>query len=565
MVMNTLIGGGEHAEKPAAHEAHDEKQLMQKPVEAEEERDSIFAFIGELCTRYSTYFYGVLWILYTAYFIASLALKKVTDLTNLLPFILLYAFITLKYISSIFSFTPIANAIGSVWTTFVSSPLENVSRKIRLGVYFCAVFVAFLVVALALPTSEYGSRMNRLQSLLGIIVIVLLLAATSRSRNRIQWTTVFTGLLLQLLLGLFVLKTTAGQELFKWIANVASGFLEFSSAGLQFLFGQNISGSFATSVFPAIIFFVSFIQMVYYLGGMQWLVGKLSWFFTKVMNTSGAESVVASASPFVGQGESAVLVANYVDYMTASELHATMASGFSTISGSVLAGYLSMGANISYLLTSCIMSIPCSLALSKLRYPEMGEPLTRGRMVVPDKEKTDVNLLHAAGNGAALGMTLVLLIAASLIAIVSLLAFVNYMLTWFGNFVGITDLTLNLILGYVLYPFAWLLGVSGNKQLLKVAYLLATKIVANEFVAYADLYDATSGPSIYSILTPRNQIIVQFALCGFANLASIGVQIGAIGAIAPSRKKDLVKLAFSAMITGATATCVSATIAAILI
>ncbi|OLY77767.1 Sodium/nucleoside cotransporter 2 [Smittium mucronatum] len=533
-------------------------------------RYSLSFWPAYLWREYFPVFIGVFWVLMTVYFGFALGLKKKTALSDILPLIFLYVFISLKFLFIFVSSDFLSTGFSFFWNIVFVKPSHMIPERFRVIVYAVTVFAIFLVVTLTLPVSEYGGRGTRIQSLAGIVIVIFFMTLTSKYPRKIQWYTVITGQLLQFILGVIVLKTNAGLQFFKWLSEIASGLLEFSVAGTEFLFGEKLIedyGGFAFTVFPAVIFFVALIQIVYFLGGMQWLIGKLSVFFTALMGTSGSESVVASACPFVGQGESAVLVSQYVEFMTKSELHAIMTSGFSTISGSVLSGYLSLGIDLTYIITSCIMSIPCSLAMSKLRYPETEESLTKGKAVKPKAETEDINFLHAAGNGAALGMTLSLLIAASLIAIISLLAFINFILTWLGQFVGINDpvLTLNLILGYILYPFAWLLGVPAL-DLLSVSKLLGTKIVANEFVAYSDLVTKDAkGNSVISSIEPRSRIIVQFALCGFANFSSVGMQIGAIGAISPPRKGDLARLALSAMFTGFISTCISAAIAGLLL
>ncbi|OMJ26902.1 Sodium/nucleoside cotransporter 2 [Smittium culicis] len=538
------------------------KEGLHPPATAEPSK------FNQIMNMLKPYLIGAFWILMTVYFGFAIGKKRKTALSDVLPLIFLYVFISLKLVFIYIDSSFLSKGFGACWNLVVVKPCSFIPERLRTIVYAIVVFAIFLVVSLALPVTQYGSRGSRIQSFGGILIIIAAMAALSKHPRKIEWYTVITGQFIQLLLGIIVIKTEAGLQFFKWLSDVARGLLSFADSGSEFLFGSSLIStfpSFAFSVFPAVIFFVAFIQIVYFLGGMQWLVGKLSVFFTKLMGTSGSESVVASACPFVGQGESAVLVAQYVEFMTKSELHAIMTSGFSTISGSVLSGYLSLNVELTYIITSCIMSIPCSLAMSKLRYPETEESLTKGKAVVPTNETEDVNFLHAAGNGAALGMTLSLLIAASLIAIISLLSFTNFMLTWLGHFVGEDEITLNLIMGYILYPLAWLLGVP-KADLLEVSKLLGTKLVANEFVAYTDLMVAPKdGVSVFSIIQPRSRIIIQFALCGFANLASIGMQIGAIGAIAPKRKSDIAQLALSAMFTGFIATCISAAIAGLLL
>ncbi|KAJ2106448.1 hypothetical protein GGF48_006144, partial [Coemansia sp. RSA 921] len=230
---------------------------------------------------------------------------------------------------------------------------------------------------------------------------------------------------------------------------MARDLLEFSSYGAKFLFGDDIGSEtfFAMTVFPAFIFFASFVQMVHYLGGIQWILRHLGSAFQKMLDTSGAESIVAVASPFLGQSESVLLLKDYLPHMTKSEIHACMTAGFATVSGSTLQGYIALGVDPKNIITACIMSIPCSLALSKIRYPETDEPLTRGKVIEPPRTSEDANILHAIGNGAAIGMNLSLLIAANLISVISLVNLVDFLLTWLGQFVGIHELTLELVLG----------------------------------------------------------------------------------------------------------------------
>ncbi|KAJ1936377.1 hypothetical protein FBU59_005071 [Linderina macrospora] len=301
--------------------------------------------------------------------------------------------------------------------------------------------------------------------------------------------------------------------------------------------------------------------MVYYLGGMQWLLKKLGWVFCKIMDTSGVESIVAAASPFIGQNENVLLVKDYFETMTNSEIHACMTAGFATISGSTLQGYIAIGVNPKNIITSCIMSIPCSLALSKLRYPETEASLTKGKMVDPPKHTDEANILHALANGAAIGLNISLLVAANLIAVVSMVQLINFFLTWFGQFITINALTLELILGYVFYPFTWLLGVPG-KDILKVSQLIGLKVVSNEFVAFQKLKEVVDGVAYTDDMSSRAATIAEFALCGFGNLGSIAIQIGALGSLAPSRKADVSRIAFSACITGVCATLMTSAIIA---
>ncbi|KAJ2284280.1 hypothetical protein GGH14_000158 [Coemansia sp. RSA 370] len=274
------------------------------------------------------------------------------------------------------------------------------------------------------------------------------------------------------------------------------------------------------------------------------------------MSTTRAEAVVAAASPFVGQSENVLLVKDLLNHMTRSELHACMTAGFATISGSVFQSYVALGVDAKSLITACVMSVPCSLALSKIRYPETEEPV---RDTAVSRREKESNVLHAMANGAATGINLCLLILATVISMVSLIYAIDFALSWFGHFVGISDLTLELILGYVFYPLAWLLGVPGP-DVLQVAQLLGLKLVGNEFIAYSKLTGAGGGVAVQDHLLPRSRMIAYFALAGFANTGSVAQVIAAFGALAPARKGDISSLALSACLTGAVATMLTAAI-----
>ncbi|KAJ2592587.1 hypothetical protein H4R99_006362 [Coemansia sp. RSA 1722] len=362
------------------------------------------------------------------------------------------------------------------------------------------------------------------------------------------------------------MKTKWGSDFFTWIANLVSGFLGFANFGASLLFGQKAmeSGAIALIIFPVIIFFASFVQVMYYLGAVQWVLRHVGWFFYKALGTSNAESIVASASPFVGQSENMLLIKDYLEQMTDSELHACMTAGFATISGSVFQAYVVLGIDAKNLITACVMSIPCSLALSKIRYPEKDQPATHGQTIELTKPEREANILHALGNGAATGIHLSLLILATIIAMVSSIYAVNFTLTWLGQFIGIRTLTLELVLGYLFYPLTWLLGVP-KKDVLKVSQLLGLKLVANEFVAYSQLTGATGSESIQAELSPRALMISQFALAGFANTGSVAQVIAAVGSLAPSRKADASRMAVSACLTGALATAMSAAIVSMIV
>lgn len=298
---------------------------------------------------------------------------------------------------------------------------------------------------------------------------------------------------MQFIIALFVLRTKVGFDIFNFISLLARELLGFAGDGVVFLTGESVLelGWFLTNVIPAIIFFVAFVQMMYYWGVVQWFIGKFAVFFFWSMRVSGAEAVVAAATPFIGQGESAMLIKPFVPYLTKAEIHQVMACGFATIAGSVLIAYINLGLNPQVLVSSCIMSIPASLALSHLRYPEEEETLTAGKIVVPKDDVTEsANVLEALAKGAWLGIKIGGMIIATLLVIIALLNLVSGLLTWWGRYLNLTgdyDLTVELIVGYLCYPIAFLLGVPRGPDLIKVARLIGLKIVAVSVPGHLEL------------------------------------------------------------------------------
>jgi concentrative nucleoside transporter, CNT family len=352
-----------------------------------------------------------------------------------------------------------------------------------------------LIGSFASPEAQNNTRGNRGISLLGLVLLIAIMWVTSRNRRKVNWHTVIVGMLVQFIIALFVLRTQAGFDIFNFISGLALDLLGFAGDGTSFLTEASVLDThwFLVSVIPAIIFFVAFVQLLYYWGTLQWFIGKFATFFFWSMRVSGAEAVVAAASPFIGQGESAMLIRPFVSHLTRAELHQVMTSGFATISGSVLIAYIGIGLNPQALVSSCVMSIPASLAISKLRYPEEEETLTAGRVVIPDDEEhRAANSLHAFANGAWLGIKIGGMIVATLLCILALLGLVDGLLTWWGNYLNIPELTLELIFGYICYPIAFLLGVPKRDDLppdtpadidiLLVGRLIGLKLITVSFL-----------------------------------------------------------------------------------
>jgi len=465
--------------------------------------------------------------------------------------------------SSIF-FDPIAR----LWDAIIGQPFMKLPYYVRLSLGWLALLgiVFGSAFGFPLPADHSTNFGDRAISVLGLLVFQFTFWATSKHRNHIPWPTVIVGLFFQQVIALFVLKTGAGFHLFGWIAQLASDFLAQAIPAAQFFFDADTVAKhwFFVNTLASIIFFVAFVQMMYYLEVMQFIIKKFAVFFFKTMNISGAEAVVAAASPWLGQGESACLVRPFVDLATPSELHLFMTSGFATIAGSVLSAYINLGVPANNLVTSSVMSIPASIAISKMRYPEMDEPVTRGRVVVDrgkdEKGGPPANALHAFSRGATFGLIVAGQILTNVLTVLALVYTINGLMTWIGRGFGIHQLTLELVLGYVFYPVTFFMGVP-RPEILRVSRLLATKFYANEFVAYLELQSIQKSDPF----SPRAYTIATYALCGFSNLGSLGIQIGVLGALAPARSRTIAKIAPSAMICGFIATMQTAAIAGMLV
>lgn len=446
-----------------------------------------------------------------------------------------------------------------VWQRTVMKVVEMIPEKFRLLSAAAGTVAVILVGTFASPEVEGSTpRSERAISFFGCVVALFGLWLTSNNRSKINWHTVITGMLMQFIVALFVLRTKAGYDIFNFISFLARELLSFAKNGSAFITNDKVAnlGMFFFTVIPAIIFFIAFVHILYYIGMVQWFIGKFAVFFHWSMRVSGAEAVVAAASPFIGQGESAILIKPFAPHLTKSEYHQVMTSGFATIAGSVLVAYISFGISPQALISSCVMSIPASLATSKLRYPEEETTLTDGGVIIPDDETEAAhNALHAFANGAWLGIVIAGTILTNLLCIIALVALINALLGWFAGFWNIDQLSLEQIFGYVFYPVAFLLGVPRD-ELYDVAKLIGIKVIQNEFVAYITL----TGPD-YAHLSIRGRMLATYALCGFANLGSVGTNIGVLSQLAPSRTGDIASLVMSALVTGCISTLLSAAVA----
>jgi CNT family concentrative nucleoside transporter len=412
----------------------------------------------------------------------------------------------------------------------------------------------------AADTRGVGSRLT---GLFGLVLILAIGFALSRNRKAISWRVVAWGLGLQVVFAVFVLRVSFGREMFKWLGGVVTSILGFSYAGSEFVFGEigkqhsSIGVVFAFQIMPAIIFVSALFAIMYYLGIMQVVVKAFAVAMNKIMGASGAESLNVAASIFMGQTEAPLTIRPFLPRMTRSELMTVMTAGMAHVSGSIMAAYIAFGIEARHLLTAVIMTAPGTIMMSKILEPETEVPETLGGVKV-DIPRTDVNVLDAAARGTGEGLHLMLNVIAMLISFIALIALVNGLFGWIHGFAPWFPATLQTVLGWIFRPIAWVMGVPWHDSG-TIGSLLGERMVVNEFIAYAHL-----GP-LKASLDPVSFTIATYALCGFANLSSVGIQIGGIGALAPERKHDLARLGLRAMIAGTLANFLSATLAGILL
>ena len=375
------------------------------------ERSSNFQ---QLYRRYRIVFHLLIWGLFTGWWIASLILHR-NDKNWVIPF-LFWLSITLRIFFLWIPVSTISKPMRWAWKHTGTRIYDLIPEKLRIVAGAALTISIIIVGAFASEESADNTRANRAVSLFGLAVFVSCFWASSQNRNAINWQTVIVGFLLQFVIALFVLRTGVGYDIFSFISSLATALLEFAKNGVAFLTSDEIAAYpyFFFSVLPAIIFFVALVQLLYYVGLIQWFVGKFAVFFFWAMHISGAEAVVAAATPFVGQGESAMLVKPFVPHLTLAEIHQVMTSGFATIAGSVLVAYIGLGVRGEILISSCVMSIPASISMSKLRYPETEESISAGQVIVPEEEEKAANAIHAFAKGAWLGLKLAGMILATL-------------------------------------------------------------------------------------------------------------------------------------------------------
>ncbi len=409
--------------------------------------------------------------------------------------------------------------------------------------------------------------MGHYTGILGLFTMLALAFAFSTNRRAIRIKTVAWGLGLQIVFAIFVLKVQFGRDMFQRIGDAANKVLSYSFFGSEFVFGpigkqnSNIGFIFAFQVLPVVIFICALFAILYHIGIMQIVIRIAAWLMTRIMGASGAESLNVAASIFMGQTEAPVTIRPFLPDLTRSELMTVMTSGMAHVSGSIMAAYFAFGAEPRHVLSAVIMTAPGTILVSKMLVPETQEPRTAGKVVMPEKEaekEKEENLLGAIARGTSDGLHMALNIGAMLIAFIALIHLLDGLMGGIHNHIGWFPSTVEGPLGVLLSPLAWLIGIPW-RDCPAIGNLLGTRMVLNELVAFSML-----GPQ-RATLDPRSFTIATFALCGFANLSSIGIQIGGIGALAPNRRGDLAKLGIRAMLAGTMANLMSASIAGMLL
>ena len=412
--------------------------------------------------------------------------------------------------------------------------------------------------------------MERYISLLGLAVMIGLAWLMSSHKGRFPWRIVIGGLFLQFAFAVIILRTTPGEWVFQWVNTIFVNLLNCVEAGSKFVFGEETFTQhfFAFKVLPTIIFFSALMSVFYYYGIIQKVVGVFALIMQKTLGTSGAETLSAAANVFVGQTEAPLVIRPYISSMTTSELNAVMVGGFATMAGGVLGALSEMGFEAGHLLSASVISAPGALLLSKVMQPETESPKTLGTVSI-DVEEKSTNVLEAVAVGTTGGMRLALNVGAMLIVFLAMIALVNLIVGWVGSLLGfVTEdgdylWSLEAALSYLFYPLAWLIGIERGDRM-AAGELMGLKMATNEFVAYGRLSEWAAPDSAVQI-SERSRTILTYALCGFANFSSIGIQLGGIGGIAPDRQGDLARLGLRAMFGGTLAAFMTACIAGLLL
>lgn len=404
--------------------------------------------------------------------------------------------------------------------------------------------------------------MNIVWGLVGIVVVLGIAFLFSNNRKAINPRTILGGLAIQVSFAFIVLKWEAGKAALQWLTNGVTNIINYANEGINFLFGgmfaaKGIGFVFAFQVLPVVIFFSALISVLYYIGVMQWIIKMIGGPLAKLLGTSKAESMSAAANIFVGQTEAPLVIRPYLSKMTQSELFAVMTGGLASVAGSVLVGYSLLGVPLEYLLAASFMAAPAGLVMAKMIVPET-EPIKEDEQFEMEKDEQSTNVIDAAARGASDGLKLALNIGAMLLAFIALIALINGLLSGIGSLFNYDGLTLQKILGFLFAPLAFAIGVPWSEAVTAGGFI-GQKLILNEFVAYSSF-----APQIPD-LSVKTVAVISFALCGFANISSMGILLGGLGSLAPNRRSDIARMSLKAVLAGMLASLLSASIAGMFI
>lgn len=457
---------------------------------------------------------------------------------------------------------------------------------ILFGLMFCQI--SFASEASTKIIESHGFSFESIfRGLLGIIALIGISILLSNNRKKINWRTVMFGLIAQIILAIGVLKIDFIQKIFRWIGNLFLAILDFTMKGTEFLFASFSTGkiesslnTFAISILPTIIFFSALTSLLFYLGIIQKIVKCLAWLLTKILQVSGAESLSVAGNIFLGQTESPLMIKAYLEKMNRSEILLVMIGGMATVAGGVLAAYIGFlgGENealrqfyAKHLLTASVMAAPGAIVISKILYPQTEKIKNEVQI---SQEKVGSNILDAIANGTTEGLKLAFNIGAMLLVFLALIAMLNGILDWIGSLGNLNSwiqdktnyksLSLEFILGHIFAPLMWLIGVA-KEDVTLMGQLLGIKLAASEFIGYIQLAELKNPLELIHLKYEKSIIMATYMLCGFANFASIGIQVGGIGSLAPNQRKTLSELGLKALIGGTIASLLSATIAGLII
>ncbi|XP_070541323.1 solute carrier family 28 member 3-like [Ptychodera flava] len=450
-----------------------------------------------------------------------------------------------------------------IYLHICAPPIGHVRKHWRIWRWLVPLILIVLFVLFAWWIDVFKifrERPHQLISGFGLIVFILFSWLCSKRRGRVQWSVVFWGVGLQLALGIFILRSTAGYVTFNFLGDQVQTFLEYTDVGSEFVFSAPLEVHFVLfKVLPVIIFCSYIVGFLDYVGIMGWTVKVCAWVMQYTMGVSGVEALCAAANIFVGHTIAPVMVKNYLPDVTPSELHCVAVGGLATIAGTVLGAYISFGISAAHLISASVLSAPAAIAVAKIFYPETRRPKTLNASNIIIEKRKEKNVLEAMVNAAQDGLMIFGAVVCQLIAVLATLAFVNAVLAWLGSMVNCPQLTFQLICRYLLYPFAWLMGVE-TADCEIVAELIGVKTFLNEFVAYLQLADLVKNGAI----SVRSQVIATYALCGFTSLDSLGIMIGVLGPMIPERKGELVVTCIRAIFAATIACCMTACVAGLL-